>query len=435
MSEAPPEIYGNILGFLSLEDALNIVKNNTKLAPTALRYYPWDLSQERVCNVFSKANMEMLKYNTNVSSDSLFICGASKGMLDFSKKLLETREISPSGKNKALLVSLEHPDVVKELLKDPRTDPNSIYGTTGEITAHPLVVASETNEDVFKILLAYPSKYPERKLSYPQDVYVSILYNASLSGYFSKVKLIEMYMPVGAVYNNALKISIIHGSIARSNNQIFDFLLDSRKILLTDEEDINPLIDIISERNSVKALKKILKDPRFNDYVYWMMTTGIVDGKIDIVREMLKDPRIKGDDVDSYIGNGRDPDNVYEDESAFTMAIEHYHNHPKEILQIIKLLLKDGRADPSLNNNEHIIIASRYGHLEVVKLLLNDSRVDPSARDYKAINEAYEDGWYINKRSYFDIIKLLANHPKVKYNGRVPTKTLNRIYLAFTSNK
>lgn len=407
-TKAPSEIYGNILSFLSPKDALNIVKTKAKLALITLRHYPWDLGRARVCAAFSKENMEILKYNTKVSQDSLLTCAASKGMLPLSKKLLETGKISSLTKNKvlvdvsendnlnlvkllllhganpsyehssALFVSIEYTNIVEELLKDPRTDPNSIYVTSGEIGEHPLMVASETNEDVLKILLDYPSKYPGRKISYPRDVYVAILYNASWGNDLNSIKLIEEYMPAGDVYNNSLKTSIMLG-----NYRIFDFLLDSKKILL-ERENIMLLIDEISRKNNVKALKKTLKDPRFNDHVYWMMTGGIADGKIDIVREMLKDPRIKGDNVDFYTNDGRGPDNVYEDESAFTMAIEHYDNHPKEILPIIKLLLKDGRADPSLNNNEHIIIASKYGYASVVKLLLDDSRVDPRAQDYAA---------------------------------------------------
>ena len=43
---------------------------------------------------------------------------------------------------------------------------------------------------------------------------------------------------------------------------------------------------------------------------------------------------------------------------------------------MIKLLLDDGRIDPSINNNFAIRIASSNGHFNIVKLLLNDTRVD-----------------------------------------------------------
>ncbi|KAI8892337.1 hypothetical protein BC833DRAFT_612022 [Globomyces pollinis-pini] len=50
-----------------------------------------------------------------------------------------------------------------------------------------------------------------------------------------------------------------------------------------------------------------------------------------------------------------------------------------------KVLLEDGRSDPSANDNSAIKIASDDGHTEIVKMLLNDERVDPSADDNYAI--------------------------------------------------
>jgi len=43
--------------------------------------------------------------------------------------------------------------------------------------------------------------------------------------------------------------------------------------------------------------------------------------------------------------------------------------------EIIQLLLKDGRLDPSYQNNDLIKKASKKGYVEIVKLLLNDSRI------------------------------------------------------------
>ena len=48
-------------------------------------------------------------------------------------------------------------------------------------------------------------------------------------------------------------------------------------------------------------------------------------------------------------------------------------------LEVVRELLKDSRVDPSVVNNYAIQWASRNGHLEVVRELLKDSRVDPSA--------------------------------------------------------
>ena len=50
-------------------------------------------------------------------------------------------------------------------------------------------------------------------------------------------------------------------------------------------------------------------------------------------------------------------------------------------LEIVRELLKDKRVDPSTWNNHAIRYASSNGHLEIVRELLKDSRVDPSIVD------------------------------------------------------
>ena len=71
-----------------------------------------------------------------------------------------------------------------------------------------------------------------------------------------------------------------------------------------------------------------------------------------------------------------------------------------ENTETLKLLLQDSRIDPSAQNNNFIILASKYGHLEIVKLLLQDFRVDPSAQNNKAIKKAC-------KNNHFEIVEIL----------------------------
>jgi hypothetical protein len=47
-------------------------------------------------------------------------------------------------------------------------------------------------------------------------------------------------------------------------------------------------------------------------------------------------------------------------------------------IEVVKKLLKDPRVDPSNCDNYAIKWASRNGHIEVVNILLEDPRVDPS---------------------------------------------------------
>ncbi len=44
--------------------------------------------------------------------------------------------------------------------------------------------------------------------------------------------------------------------------------------------------------------------------------------------------------------------------------------------QLVRVLLKDNRVDPSVQNHQALVNACNHGHAEVVRLLLNDNRSD-----------------------------------------------------------
>ncbi|KAJ2985269.1 hypothetical protein HDV02_000625, partial [Globomyces sp. JEL0801] len=71
---------------------------------------------------------------------------------------------------------------------------------------------------------------------------------------------------------------------------------------------------------------------------------------------------------------------------AFRYAI--WKPHP----EIVALLLKYEKVDPSADGNIALISAIRLRHLEIVQMLLNDSRVDPSANTNVCIGVTYSYG-------------------------------------------
>lgn len=73
-------------------------------------------------------------------------------------------------------------------------------------------------------------------------------------------------------------------------------------------------------------------------------------------------------------------------------------------IDIVKIILTQTNVDPSVNNNEAIIAASRKGHEEIVELLLQDSRVDPSDNDNSAIINTIDNRHvYITQLLYSDV--------------------------------
>ena len=76
-------------------------------------------------------------------------------------------------------------------------------------------------------------------------------------------------------------------------------------------------------------------------------------------------------------------------------------------LDIIELLILDGRADPAALNNAAIQFASEEGYADIVSLLLQDSRVDPTDNDNYAIDGA-------SKNGHIDVVEVLLQDGRVE---------------------
>jgi ankyrin repeat protein len=85
---------------------------------------------------------------------------------------------------------------------------------------------------------------------------------------------------------------------------------------------------------------------------------------------------------------------------------------------IVLLLLKDKRVDPSAQNDYCIQKAVDGNKIEIVKILLADKRVDPSANGNYALKEAV-------RLRYYAIAKLLLKYGNsiLNFSGRNRTGT------------
>lgn len=54
-------------------------------------------------------------------------------------------------------------------------------------------------------------------------------------------------------------------------------------------------------------------------------------------------------------------------------------------IRLVKLLLKDSRVDPSVQNHRALVNACKHGHTEIVRLLINDHRSDKRVKRNLAI--------------------------------------------------
>jgi len=107
------------------------------------------------------------------------------------------------------------------------------------------------------------------------------------------------------------------------------------------------------------------------------------NGHVKIVKMLLKnkhvDPSNKKDkylryrystDCGRLIEKYDDTHYVIKDDESIMYACENGH------IEIVKLLLKDSRVNPSANNNAAIFRACKNGHFKIVKILLKNSRID-----------------------------------------------------------
>ncbi len=75
-------------------------------------------------------------------------------------------------------------------------------------------------------------------------------------------------------------------------------------------------------------------------------------------------------------------------------------------VEVMELLLKDKRVDPSTDNDFAILRISQTGPVHIIKLLLEDTRVDPGYSFNVAIQ-------YASRHGQFEIVELLLKDNRV----------------------
>ena len=149
----------------------------------------------------------------------------------------------------------------------------------------------------------------------------------------------------------------------------------------------------------------LLVSKKFHDYfVEFSNISGLKD-KLSLIIEEPTIPRlfISTNYIKLFIKNRSCPIQQF-----FLHVCKLGKDTPPNIgyIDILTLLLKDFRVDPSHSDNYAIRQSSSHGHFPFVQLLLQDPRVDPSDQDNFAIKTAM----YCR---YYDIILLLIQDPRV----------------------
>ena len=159
--------------------------------------------------------------------------------------------------------------------------------------------------------------------------------------------------------NNSVYKPIIKKIINRFNpNKLFSFSLEARNSAINDK-------DLKSEINHylIQSIKKGATN--VNTGHNELLQYACYKGDIGFVNLLLKSPHVDPSDTTTDgIRYGRD-----ESDYAIRHAAANGHT------EVVKLLLKDKRVDPTARNNFAIRWAAKKGYQDVVRLLLKDKRV------------------------------------------------------------
>jgi hypothetical protein len=143
-------------------------------------------------------------------------------------------------------------------------------------------------------------------------------------------------------------------------------------------------------------------------------------GMSNFVSNVLYNPKI----LNLFLKDGRivpERDDLREVVSLIhSYGIDDIYGHHRNLLLSLRLLLQDGRVDPTYDNNTLIIDEASEGHTQTVEILLEDPRVDPRANNHEALRKALLNNhreivmllleWYgVNNVPINQIINLLTN--------------------------
>jgi hypothetical protein len=147
-----------------------------------------------------------------------------------------------------------------------------------------------------------------------------------------------------------------------------------------------------------------------NNKVKWLIEECIREGALDNLSLKEKFLFALENDIpwliEECIKDGIDPSD------ALKFQIKNYaiwNACERDETEIVKILLKDKRVNPMVNDGVTLYWACHNNNLDMVKLLINDKRMDLSAENNKIIKWAY-------RFKHYDIVKQLLKDPRVIKN-------------------
>ena len=277
-----------------------------------------------------------------------------------------------------------HMELVNKLLENPfssNVDEHAIIHAV--IGGHLLIV-----DRLFEIYLAKHAA--KNKIAYSHtdvndhlelELVNNIVENACEYGCLD---IVDKYLPLSDPSDNDNSAIVIASGCGHLD--IVDRLLQDARV--DPSAQIGDAMRRASMNGHLAVINRLLEDPRVNPWGDPIMN-ACEYGHIQIVERLLKDPRAEL---------------ILKHESAIIVALDHSR------LEIAKLLLKDPRAlgDADTGSEENVANTALYfacsrGYTEIVQILLKDSRSNPSANDNRALRGA-------ELHEHPEVVTLLQQH-------------------------
>jgi hypothetical protein len=108
----------------------------------------------------------------------------------------------------------------------------------------------------------------------------------------------------------------------------------------------------------------------------------------------LKDSKVNKKNKFQYFVASNDLKNIQKMLNDNVNDYEFYNYSIKYVSQngyidVLKILLKNKKINPAVDDNYPLVIASKFGHSQIIELLINDPRINPAFPNNNAINNAY----------------------------------------------
>lgn len=332
---------------------------------------------EEVCklNCFEVLEIILLdsRFNTSCDLNSCCYTACELGHSETVEILLRNSKVNPFSVVKpgwVIAIKKDQDKVFEMILKDDRVNnlpPDFLKNRLLES------VSKENASKIVKVLLADSRINP----SYASN---SAFYTTCVNGY---VESVEAFLECERFVLSKDYSFILSASAEKGHSEVVKLLLKDGR--LNPGWKSNMAIWKAANNGDTAIVELLLADPRVDpsDHDNMAIIAALICGHIDIVKLLLTDKRVV---VSEY---------------NFEDVVR------KSNVEIVRILLEDGRVNPSFDNNLPIRIATKNGNDRIVRLLLADDRVDPTINNNELLDIALNEGRY-------DIVELLKRDKRVQ---------------------